>query len=70
MSIEKEPARINTRISYDTNKWLDKKSKELAISKSALVAMAVENYRKETETVAAMPLLLEKLRELGIDTER
>lgn len=47
MSIEKEPVRINTRISYETNKWLDKKSKDLAISKSALVAIAVDNYRKE-----------------------
>lgn len=66
---EKEPVRINTRLSYDTNAWLDKKSRELAVSKSALVAMAVENYRKESSTVEMMPLLLEKMKELGVKVE-
>lgn len=59
--------RLNTRVSADTNDWLDKKSFEMAISKSALVAVAVENYRKEVETVAALPTLLRKLEEMGIE---
>lgn len=67
MTSSKSPVRLNTRVSADTNAWLDKKSEELAISKSALVAMAVENWRKETETVAALPAMLEKLKKLGIE---
>jgi len=58
--------RLNTRVSDDTNAWLDKKSEELAISKSALVAMAVENWRKDVEAVTVFPKLLEKLEEMGI----
>lgn len=63
----KRPVRLNTRVSHDLNDWLDKKSEEMAISKSALVAIAVENYRKEKETVEALPALLKKLEELGIE---
>lgn len=70
MSNAKTPVRLNTRVSADTNEWLDKKSEELAISKSALVAMAVENWRKEVETVAVMPALLEKLKEMGINVQK
>lgn len=62
----KAPVRLNTRVSYKLNEWLDKKSDEMAISKSALVAIACENYRKETETVDALPTLLKKLEEMGI----
>ena len=65
--VEKRPVRLNTRVSYDLNEWLDKRSEETAISKSALVALAVENYRKETETLATLPALLKKLDELGIE---
>jgi len=64
---ENKSVRLNTRVSADTNAWLDKKSEEMAISKSALVAMAVENWRKEVETVATLPTLLKKLEELGIE---
>jgi hypothetical protein len=39
----------------------------MAISKSALVAIAVENYRKEVETVNNLPLLLKKLEEMGLE---
>ena len=64
---KKAPVRLNTRVSADVNEWLDRKSEEMAISKSALVAVAVENYRKEVETVAALPALLKKLEEMGIE---
>lgn len=59
-----KPVRLNTRVSADLNEWLDKKSEEMAISKSALVAIAVENYRKESETIKGFPMLLKKLEEL------
>lgn len=61
------PVRLNVRVSHDLNQWLDKKSEDMAISKSALVALAVENYRKETETIAYLPALMKKLEELGIE---
>lgn len=65
-----KPVRLNTRVSYDLNAWLDKKSEEMAISKSALVAIAVENYRKEVETVAILPVVLEELERRGIDVKK
>lgn len=67
MEKEKKPMRLNTKVSYELNEWLDKKSEQMGISKSALVAVAVENYRKEVETVAVLPALLKKLEEMGID---
>lgn len=60
------PVRVNTKISADTNKWLDEKAYEMGLTKSALINLAVENYRKESETVQAMPEMLKKLRELGL----
>lgn len=62
-----KPVRLGTRISVELNEWLDKKSDEMGISKSALVAVAVENYRKETETVQALPTLLKELEKMGIE---
>ncbi len=64
-----EPVRVNTRISSDTNAWLDKRSEETAISKSALINLAIENYRKETEVVKGLPQLLEKLKDMGIEVK-
>lgn len=61
-----KPVRINTRVSSRLNSWLDKKSAEMGVSKSALVAMAVEHYRTQIETVDVMPSLLKKLEEIGI----
>lgn len=58
--------RLNTRVSSKLNDWLDKKSAEMGISKSALVAMAIEHYRVQLETVDVMPNLLKKLEEIGI----
>lgn len=65
--MSKAPVRLNTRVSADLNEWLDKKSEEMAISKSALVAIAVENYRKEVETVTNLPELLRRLEAMGLD---
>ena len=65
--MENRPVRLNTRVSASTNEWLDKKSEEMAISKSALVALAVENWRKEVETVNNLPQLIKKLDEMGFD---
>lgn len=67
MSDTRPAMRLNTKVSAKLNDWLDQKSSEMGISKSALVAIAVENYRTQTETVDILPTLLKKLEELGID---
>lgn len=67
VTTEKKPMRLNTKVSHELNVWLDKKSEEMGISKSALVAVAIENYRKEVETVATLPKLLKKLEEMGVE---
>ena len=64
------PVRVNTQISDRSNEWLDKRSKETAISKSALINIAIENYRKETEVVEKLPdlqNLYEALKKQGIE---
>lgn len=58
--------RVNTKISISMNDWLDMKSKEMAVSKTALIAIALENYRKEVEVVSIMPQLKKKLEEMGV----
>lgn len=64
------PVRVNTRISDKANEWLDKKSAEMAISKSALINMAIENFIKEMEVVHTLPSLLEELKKLGVKVEQ
>jgi len=66
----KPPVRVNTRISHNANEWLDRKSEEMAISKSSLINMAIENYRKEAEVVENMPKIarmMEELEKMGIE---
>lgn len=61
--------RINTRVSQRVNEWLDNKSAEMAVSKSALVAFAIENYINQVEavqTVQTLPVLLDELEKQGI----
>lgn len=63
------PVRVNTRISDKANEWLDKKSAEMAISKSALINMAIENFIKEMEVVHTLPSLIKELEKLGVKVE-
>lgn len=46
--------RLNVRVSKENNDYLEKKSTETGISKSALVQIAVEQYRQQGEAVRAM----------------
>lgn len=64
---QNKPVRINTRVSARANDWLDKRSKEMAISKSALVAIAIENYIKETEVVYGLPAIADQLEKIGLN---
>lgn len=46
--------RINTRIGQKQNKWLDRESEETGISKSGLMAMALDQYIQQKDAVEAM----------------
>lgn len=46
--------RLNVRVSKENNDYLEMKSNQTGISKSALVQIAVEQYRQQNEAVQAM----------------
>lgn len=58
--------RVNTKISDKSNDWLDKKSLEMAVSKSALINIAIEHYRMQMEVLDVLPQMLEELEKQGI----
>lgn len=46
--------RLHVRVSKENNEFLEKKSDATGISKSALVQIAVEQYRSQEQAIAAM----------------
>lgn len=46
--------RVNTRISRKLNEWLNRRSYDTGLSKSALIMLALENYYQQTEAVEQM----------------
>lgn len=54
MAEENQIVRLSVRVSKENNDYLEKKSTETGISKSALVQIAVEQYRQQAEAVSAM----------------
>ena len=52
--MENELIRVNTRISADLNNWLDNESKRTGLSKSSIMMIATENYRREKEAFGMM----------------
>lgn len=46
--------RVNARLGYTQNKWLDEESKRTGISKSSLIQMAVEQYIAQKQALNAM----------------
>ena len=54
MAEENQLVRLSVRVSKENNDYLDKKSMQTGISKSALVQIAVEQYRQQAEAVSAM----------------
>lgn len=58
--------RVNTKISDRSNEWLDKKSVEMSVSKSALINIAIEQYRTQTEVLDVLPQLMAELEKQGI----
>lgn len=62
----KLPVRVNTKISAEANAWLDARSVETGISKSTLIAIAVDAYRKEQSVITQLlPRLLEQMERMG-----
>lgn len=50
----KEMIRVNTRLPVDLNEWIDDESRKTGLSKSSIVMMAAENYRKERLALRGM----------------
>ena len=46
--------RVNARLGYTQNKWLDEESARTGISKSSLIQMAVEQYISQKQALNAM----------------
>lgn len=51
--------RVGTKLADDLNDWFDNQSKKTGISKSSLIALACESYRKEQELVTNIPKMLQ-----------
>ena len=49
-----EMVRVNTRIGYDANAWLDAESERTGVPKSTLIHLAVEQYIQQKEVMASM----------------
>ena len=60
------PVRVNARISHESNKWLDERSFKTAITKSALINIAVEQYMKEVEISRGLPKIITELEKHGL----
>lgn len=46
--------RVNTRISYQANEWLDKRSEDSGVPKSTLIMLAIESYMQQQEVMGRM----------------
>lgn len=68
--MEQKPVRVNTQISARANEWLDKRSRETAVSKSALINMAIEQYMKESQVLEFMPAFTDKFLNAKIDMKK
>lgn len=65
--------RVNTRIPLDLNEWLDAQSKRTGVSKSSIMMMATENYRREKEAMGMMAdigQLVAKIEQLEMAVQR
>jgi predicted DNA-binding protein len=59
--------RLNVRLSQESNSWLDQESTRTGLSKSSIMAFALENYIQQKEVVKNMDnmkLIYEKLEDM------
>ena len=63
-----EMVRVNTRISKTLNDWLDQQTEETGVPKSTQVMLALENYRREKETMEKLSdinIFMQKMQEMA-----
>jgi predicted DNA-binding protein len=59
--------RLNVRLSQESNSWLDQESARTGLSKSSIMAFALENYIQQREVVKNMDnmkMIYEKLEQM------
>lgn len=64
---EKGLQRVNSRLGYTQNAWLDEESKRTGISKSSLIQLAVEQYISQKQALNAMgdmSVMIQKLEQI------
>lgn len=65
---KKSVQRVNSRLGYTQNAWLDAESERTGISKSGLIQLAVEQYIQQKQALDLMsegfPMMLEKLEDI------
>ena len=64
-----ELVRKNIRMSPEVAKWYEEKSKELGVSQSNLMVMALSEYIKQDKTIRMMSNLEEMIKKLE-DTQK
>ena len=52
-----EKKRINIRMALDLHDWYELESSRLGIAKTALIVMAMNEYRKQSTTIRGIPEL-------------
>lgn len=52
--MENEMHRLNVRVNKDLNDWLDAEADETGLSKSTIMMLAAEAYRKDKEAFSLM----------------
>lgn len=57
--MRKEPVRVNIKLSQETNKWVEDTAYGMGLNKSALITMAVENFKTQQKMIEYTPDLVE-----------
>ena len=62
-----ETHRVNTNLSMKNNEFLEEYARENALTKSALINIAVEEFREKKQTMELMqnPVVREEMRKMG-----
>lgn len=66
---KKKTVRVNSNLSEKNNQFLDEYSNENGMTKSALINLAVEEFREKKEAMDLFkhPKVREKLKDIGFD---
>lgn len=70
---EQNLVRVNSRLGYTQNEWLDNESKRTGLSKSGLIQMAVEQYITQKQALSAMgdiSIVFEKLEKIESEMKK